>query len=394
MRVIISDRALAQSAMNWAINARLVTHMINYAVKGLADLKFGSGFEEFGCRVNAIDIGELFTRYRTYGFLYRAKLERLAPFMSQIVANWEKSIALGPLESPHRIITYCDERTGAWATVSLWWTTSQSVQCQHLVSAGRPEGSRAVMLSTQSELSGGEEVLASQNWFRAENRYPARIFGSGLNKLGKSVVSLTSHAYISVDPRRLIDSGSTIEVERCKSRDAPDVKKLASALCGPVQTKADQWIAEDFELDNLDERYKSCGLRRYRRVFVAHAQGTDQPLGLAVAYRGPLGLSFSFLENRLELWLDATLSNQLRLEVAVALTQQAASVYDTFELPHLMVSTDAATAAVFGPMAIPVQQYERCVWLRECYAGWYEHINGFFARMIRAANKQVASATP
>jgi len=38
-------------------------------------------YEAYGCKVNAISVDELFRKYEQAGFLYPAKMQRLAPFM-------------------------------------------------------------------------------------------------------------------------------------------------------------------------------------------------------------------------------------------------------------------------------------------------------------------------
>jgi hypothetical protein len=47
-------------------------------------------YEAYVCRVNALSPTELFDRYGRAGFLYSAKMERLAPFMPKVADNWRK----------------------------------------------------------------------------------------------------------------------------------------------------------------------------------------------------------------------------------------------------------------------------------------------------------------
>lgn len=104
-------------------------------------------YEQFGCEVNTIDIDELFDRYGETGFLYPEKLKRLEPFLPEIMDNWRRAMQAG--DALHRVVTYDDPSDGAWASISSWRSTHGGWSTQHLVSAGNPLGSRAVMLAEQ-----------------------------------------------------------------------------------------------------------------------------------------------------------------------------------------------------------------------------------------------------
>lgn len=361
--------------------------------RGLADLPFGSGYAAFGCAVNKISVDALFAKYEACGFLYPAKRDRLRPYMSLIADNWHRSMSAPTGQFLHDVITYDNGDTDAWASVTYWATSNTAVHSQHLVSIGRPEGSRAVLLSAQSE-SYNYNHTASQNWFRAENRYPARVFGSCTLSLGPQNAAVQQHALLNIDRGRLPKADAAINVQAATDADAPALDRLARRLCGDVQAQADEWAQGDVGLAALDQRYKAVGLRRYRRVFVATVPGTLEPVGLAVAYRGPLGLNFSFLENRCELWLDPQMDNERHAQAAAALVSAAAPSYEDFELPSMLVTTDAYGARVLaGFGAQPMQDYSRSVWLRSGYAAWYNHVNGFYARVIAAANRRNGSSS-
>jgi len=357
------------------------------------ELPFGSGFEAFGCRVNKISIEDLFARYEACGFLYPVKRERLRPYLPLIIENWRRSMSARAGRFLHDVVVYDDPATGAWACVSYWATTSQAVHSQHLVSIGLPEASRAVLLSTQSE-SHLLKHTAAQNWFRAENRYPARVFGSCTLSLGPEIAVVHRHACLLMRRDRLPTASTAIHVHRCTEMDMPLIDRFARRVCGTVQAEADEWSAGDVELTQLDDRYREVGLRRYRRIFIAVAPGFEEPSGLAVGYRGPLGLNFSFLENRLELWLDPQLDNETHSQTIAALIRAAASTYLDFELPEILVATDQFSGNTLHALgAKPMQNYSRSVWLRAGYPAWYEHVNGFYARVLSAANRRKGSST-
>src|SRR5687768_12689086 len=52
-----------------------------------------SCYERHGCELNRLSVDELFERYMQTGFLYRDKLQRLAPFTDEILENWRRASA-------------------------------------------------------------------------------------------------------------------------------------------------------------------------------------------------------------------------------------------------------------------------------------------------------------
>lgn len=350
--------------------------------------KFGDRYEDFGCTVNAISVEDLFAKYESSGFLYPAKRERLMPYMAIIMENWRRSMSVSSNFNLHDVVVYQDPLSGTWASVAYWAATNKSSHSQHLISIGSPNGSQSVLLSAQSELS-NRQVLATQNWFRPENRFPAKIFGSCIHSLGDERAVVHEHAYLRMDRTRLPEAPTEIAVDELSNADASLIERLAQRLCGRVQARADEWDTGDVRLESLDARYRAVGLRRFRRVFLARVPGQQDPIGFAVAYRGPLGLNFSFLENRCELWIDPDSPPAQHEQAIAALIHAAAGVYHDFELPDLLVTASLRDEQVLiAHGARLIQHYNRSIWLRDGYEAWYNHVDGFYDR-IRAREDRV-----
>ena len=350
--------------------------------------KFGDRYEDFGCTVNAISVEDLFAKYESSGFLYPAKRERLMPYMAIIMENWRRSMSGRSNNILHDVVVHEDPYSGTWASVAIWATTNGSSHSQHLVSVGSPQGSQAVLLCGQSEMADRDDS-STQNWFRPENRFPAKIFGSCIHSLGDERAVVHEHAYLRVDRTRLPGAPTEIAVDELCNADAPLIDRLAQRLCGRVQARADEWDTGDVRLESLDVRYRAVGLRRFRRVFLARVPGQQDPIGFAVAYRGPLGLNFSFLENRCELWVDPDSSPALHERAIAAIMHAAAGVYHDFELPDLLVTASLRDEQVLiAHGARLIQHYNRSIWLRDGYEAWYNHVDGFYDR-IRAREDRV-----
>src|SRR4029077_18322751 len=89
-----------------------------------------------------------------------------------------------------------------YASIAVWRTTGRGWVSQHLVSENNPLASRAVMLagSAGALLRGLDE--SHQNWFRPENRFPARVFGSMVQSMGASCASVRHHMYLALPRNR------------------------------------------------------------------------------------------------------------------------------------------------------------------------------------------------
>src|SRR4051794_31239851 len=130
-------------------------------------------FSNYGCRVNAWSVDELFERYARTRFLYPAKLAQLGPHLPEVTENWRRGLRAGELI--HWVATYEEPGSDGWASISSWRSSSSGWHTQHLVSTGGPVASRAVMLAGQSvRLADGRDG-SHQNWFRPGNRFAASV---------------------------------------------------------------------------------------------------------------------------------------------------------------------------------------------------------------------------
>src|SRR5258706_5892841 len=104
------------------------------------------------------------------------------------------------------VLTAGDKKTGL-ASIAVWRTSHYGWTSQHLVSENNPMASRAVMLAgaAASILRGVDE--AHQNWFRPENRFPSRVFGSMVQSIGESQASVQRHMYFALPRTATLQAG-------------------------------------------------------------------------------------------------------------------------------------------------------------------------------------------
>lgn len=338
----------------------------------------------YGVEVNALSINQLFALYERTGFLYPGKAARLTPHLGQVRENWRRMLRGG--ESLLYVLTAGEEQGGR-ASITVWRTTYHGWMSQHLVSENNPLGSRAVMLAgtAASILRGVDE--SHQNWFRPENRFPSRVFGSMGQTIGKTFCSVQQHMYFAL-PRRIALSGAGgVRVVPYDLSHKEALCAVAHASRGNVYVAAEE-LATDTELKAVDELYRSVGLRRTRQIWLAYTRHGNQPIGAAIAYRGPLGVNFSYLENRCDLLLHPSLDDVDVPEVVASLLQAASFAYQDFEIDAIPVIADPiASLALIQFGAEYLRDYCQGVWLKEGNLRFYRHIDNFYSRIVARAEK-------
>jgi hypothetical protein len=337
---------------------------------------------------NALSVDELFALYRRAGFLYPAKAARLAPHLDVVQDNWARLLEAG--DALLYVLTAGDDAQGR-ASVAVWRTSRHGWVWQHLVGEGTPLRSRAVMLGGLRRCIRFGMGRAQQNWFRPDNRFPARVFGSMVGTIGDSLSSVTTHTYFAVPRGRARQDVDGVRVVACDGSRIDALCDLAARCRGAVYVTAEE-LGHDLELEAVDRLYQAVGLRRTRQVWLAYRTGENAPVGAALAYRGPLGVNFSFLENRCDLLLAPGLSAQQATDVTAALMARAADAYDRFELEEIPVVADSASAAALvacgGQM---LRSYCQGIWLERGQPALYRHVDRFYTRLLHRADRRSVS---
>lgn len=352
----------------------------------LIEAPIGDGYEAYGCKINVLGVDELFRRYEAAGFLYSAKMEQLAPFWEIIKGNWRQGLRGGELI--HYVITYENLESGCWGAVGAWRHTRTGWNIQHLVSMGNPHASRAVLLAGQAVMLHEPFSDSQQCWFQPKNRFANRVFGSLTQKIGCDDAALAKHSFLAVGLRAGTSAHDAVRVVCCTVEHRAALCQIASQTRGAVYVQAEELDAPDLELEAVDELYRLVGLRRFRKIWLALSRPGDEPMGAIIAYRGPLGFNFSFLENRCDLLISPALDDTRRALVAEALLQAASPIYDDFLPARLFVATDSHTATCLTASGAQLlREYAQSIWLRRGYEGNYRHTESFYDRMIRAGKR-------
>lgn len=340
----------------------------------------------YGLEINALDVDELFELYRRTGFLYPAKADRLLPHMDLVRENWRRLLTAS--DSLLYVLTSRGKQDQGVASIAVWRTTLNGWTWQHHVSDKNPLGSRAVMLGGLAAciLRGDEQ--AHQNWFRPENRFPARVFGSMVPALGEASASVRRHMYFGIPRTSMPAADRSVHTVPYDRSQQENLCALAIVARGGIYIAAEE-LDRDTELHGLDELYRRAGLSRTRKVWLAYANRRgDQPIGAALAYRGPLGLNFSYIENRCDLLLDPTLPEHMRPAVVASLLNASANAYSDFEIEEIPVIADQTAApSLLGFGAEFLREYCQGIWLKSGQPRLYRHVDSFYTRMLERAER-------
>jgi hypothetical protein len=347
----------------------------------------GSDYADYGCQVNAFTVDEVFAAYERSRFLYPTKARRLAPHWSSIRSHWQSALRGGELIQ--YVVTYGDLRNQAWATLTSWRSTHQGWVTQHLVSTGGPVASRAVMLAGQAVRIRDGWDHAHQNWHRPDHKFAAPAFTGMVAHLPPGTAAVFPGAYLAVPRRHLRVTPPRTELRILALGAGPceELATLARRCRSQVYVSAEELDGPDLLLDEVDRLYRLVGLRRYRRIWMALTR-TGLPVAAAIAYRGPLGLNFSFLENRCDLLLSSECPPADVAAAVAALLGRAASTYDDLPLDTVMVTCDhrtAATVMVMGGKMI--QPYTQSICLERGFPAWYSYIDSLYARRLTSCER-------
>jgi hypothetical protein len=341
-------------------------------------------YAAYGVRVNALSVEEIFDLYERAGFLYPEKAARLRPHIAKVKDNWRRM--LRSEDSLVSVLTAGDSQSGM-ASLTVWRTAQRGSTLQHLVSEDNPLASRAVMLACGAATIANKNEDSGQNWFRPENRFPARVFGSVVEAVGPAWSSVQSHSYFAFPRRLSYVPEPGIYVTGYDPAQKANLCALAAAVRGYIYVVA-EGLAGDVEFAGIDQLYRRVGLRRTRHVWIAYRARTQEVLGAAIAYRGPLGINFSYLENRCDLLISPSVSQSETVGVARALLRAVSPAYEDFELDEIPLVTDDHGAQACRQLGGEfLRRYCQCIWLKDGCPAFHRHIEAFYSRLALRAEK-------
>jgi hypothetical protein len=336
-------------------------------------------YDEYGCAVNVLTLPELFDAYERAGFLYQEKMRLLAPYWDLIRDNWRRALRAG--EVLLYIVSTRPDGDGRFATITSWRSARRGWVTQHLVSSAGPLASRAVMLGTQAVRIRDGLDCSHQNWFRPTNRYADRLFGSMVSRIGREFSTVLTYDLFRLPRNVPAISPGDIYVRPYEPFDRDALLELVVRARGEVYVKAED-LSEDIEFAEVNSYYALVGLSRTRRVWLAYMGGSGRLVGAAIAYRGPLGLNFSFLENRCDIVACTESDSEQTKQTIGSLLGSCLEAYEDFELNWIPITIRSDQAESVRELGLPyLRQYRQGIWLQDGFHAWYRHVELFYSRL-------------
>jgi len=334
---------------------------------------------------NCLSFDDLFSHYHEAGFLYPEKLKKLASHLNLIRENWTRGWSAG-----RKILltqVYREHRLNKMGTVTVFRSTDKSWQSQHLTSSNYAAGVLHLLLAAQDE--GIDAHYGSgQNWYSPTNAFAMKVYGRMDRVLGAENADTRLLNYLQAPWAALGPSRGGYTIVKVTDRDLPRVRDMTELCRGSTFCRAEELDIPDLGLRRLDRIYRRYGLGRTRHIWLALE--ANRTRGMVVAYRGPLGFNFSFLENRCDVMTDPFLSAGERTEVCRQLLCHAAEAYLSedpelpYPLPYLVVMADEPCREALAPLgAVRCRQYNHGLWLNQGFNKWKRYMQRVFAPVIR-----------
>ena len=346
--------------------------------------------EDYGCEINGISVKELFAKYEALGFIYPAKKKRLAKLMPLIEDNWNRLLKITP--AILQIVSY-QQNNKDFGTMCMLKSSNNGWLNHHGIANKLPAIALAFLTAQQVHLE-NEEMQSSQIWFRPNNRIMSRICNRALANVPKEFSFNRTLNYLEFCPKKTFSKSREIIIERYATEHKNIFESFLQEERGTAFLEGEELNSNDVELSSLNKIYNQVGLERYRRIWLAFDQSHATLLGVVIAYKGPIGLNFSFLENRCELIIKSTLGKATMKKVVAQLVARITPQYQDFQLGFIPVIAEDNIAQILVQLGGQIiRQYTQYLWTRPGFQDWYFGAVSAFKNILLRAYQQDRLAT-
>jgi hypothetical protein len=247
---------------------------------------------------HGLDFAKLWSFLSDSGFLYPEKLDELGPALPQIEQTFTRLLDGEPNHLLKTIVCQRDgELLGHISTLRLYRRTWL---IQHLASRRQVEALFAAEVLNLGLIEYLEQIPQLE-WcrvfFRPNNRWPARVFGTFARRLNEPLLSdLREYSYYvgatAGTPHRVDRSLRLVPAQR---QHLEEVQRFFLATGRVIALQADDLSLERLLLDEVDGLYGESGLQRKREIIVA--ERGSALLGFALLEISSAGLNLSELTN-------------------------------------------------------------------------------------------------
>jgi len=323
---------------------------------------------DYGCEINAINVSELFVQYESLGFIYPAKKKRLAKLMPLIEENWNRLLKIKP--SVMQIVTFRNEAKD-FGTMCMLQSSNYGWLNHHGIANKLPAIALTFLTAQKVHLE-NPTMKSSQIWFRPNNRIMSRICSNALSQVPKIHSFQQTFNYIEFPLKKINLLSAEFRIVQYQPQHKTAFEQFLLRERGKAFLEGEDLNSDDITLQGINKLYQQVGLERYRQIWLIFDTTNNQLLGVAIAYKGPIGLNFSFLENRCELIIHSGLNGHSAKVVIALLVKAVTPQYQDFLPQFIPILADDKVAKQlvdFGGQLI--RQYTQHLWTRPGFEAWY-----------------------
>ena len=143
----------------------------------------------------------------------------------------------------------------------------------------------------------------------------------------------------------------------------------------------------------MHQKYQKLGLHRYRSILKFRCKKTKKIVSCAIINKAPLGINFSFLENRTYYIIDKNIQTKERLNILKVMNAVIKPYFQGFALQAIPIVTDELTSAALQTLnANFLREYMQSIWMRSGFGMWFDHIHSFLQK-IEGRKRRIKKAS-
>ena len=304
---------------------------------------------------------DMYQKLKQLGFVYEKKEQILLPLYKRVEENWCRLF-----EKDGDLIhtTSLSRSQKELATCSSWKSSMSNWCIQHGIS----NQIRLFLFAITREcnwLIGQSSIKYIQCWFQTQNAIMNKVCDLVKTEQNTGNYDIEVMDYLSWAPIGM-DVNKQWHTCPYTSNKHTVLKNFIIQHKGPLFYDSEEIESDPF-LCTINHQYQEIGLERSRKIVLIHKE--DQLKAVVLLYKGPLGINFSFLENRIEIIVDTNCQDDYNL------------VYSIGNLVHEMNSnsitgfTPIVTGHRFSEMlerngAKILRQYTRHIWTKDAMIVW------------------------
>ena len=344
----------------------------------IADAIINTGAPEVEDAASQTTFPELWAFLEKSGFLYPEKLEKLKPALPEIQNTIKTLLTRRNRLFKTLLVRKSEGIQGHLSAVRLYRET----WCiQHLAALKQGQAlfaARVLNLGLAEYFEQIPEMEWMKIYFRPNNKWPARVFGTFAHRLKAPALSDIRTFVYWVGPTTFepVPVPSGVTLREPDPADLLEIERYFITHGRGVALKAEDLTSGGIQLGSVDALYKEFGLTRSRRILIA-ARGRVV-LGFVLAEISSLGLNLSELTNTFAVHI---IRGEGSTEIRRILIAAARQLYAAEGRPTCMALSELGESQDYATLGFATtKSYSVWTWHRSLIRQYYEYVLRLFSR--------------